>query len=90
MIIGMAEGQVLFFVAYTGREEDVRIISPGGQHPSRQASPDGQPFINGSYVHLARDLGPSPSAFARCLTRSEGIPAYALRLPENNWRRKKP
>jgi hypothetical protein len=41
VIIGMAEGQVLFFVAYTEREEDVRIISPGGQHPSRQGSPDG-------------------------------------------------
>jgi hypothetical protein len=38
--MGTAEGQVLFFVAWTEREEDVRIISPGRQ-----------PFADGGYVH---------------------------------------
>ena len=72
LIIGMAQGQVLFFAAYTEREEAVRIISPGGQHPSRQASPDGNrspmaatctwtDLTDCVLRNIAHDLGPAPN-----------------------------
>jgi hypothetical protein len=43
---GLLPPPVVFFVAYTEREEEIRIISPGEQHPSRQASPDGNRFVS--------------------------------------------